>query len=224
MSTPIGHSLAGISICFFFRSLIFGPLRYRSLFVRHTRHAGPVTPETELELVAKLESGAADSKSSFVPTNWWKTLVFCAIMACLPDIDFLPGILIGNMNYYHHKGTHSIFFAFVASLIVWAVLRKKNGMVFCVLTFILILSHLAIDYIAIDGSAPFGIPLLWPFSMKYFYFKYAFLPQIVRGDSVISVFNMHNLYAVAVELIIFLPIAFLSLRGWRAVRLTICQR
>ncbi len=163
MSTPVGHSLVGVSICF---------------------------------LVLRKFSD-------------WKTLLFCAIAACLPDIDFLPGIFAGNMNYYHHRGTHSIFFAFIVSLAVWALAKKKNGFKLGSIAFILVLSHLAIDYIAIDRAAPFGIPLLWPFSGKYFYFRYAFLPEVLRGDSVISIFNWHNLRTMIVELFIFLPIALL---------------
>ena len=182
MSSPIGHSLAGLSICF-------------------------LTPNYLLHLQGGgLRTG-------------WKTLLFCIIIACLPDIDFLPGIFVGNINYYHHKGTHSIFFALVISLAVWAVAKKNNRVKWGFLAFMLILSHLAIDYVAIDHIAPFGMPLLWPISGKYFYFKYAFLPEVLRGSSVMTIFNRHNLYTVMVEMIIFLPIAFLSYtRRLRAIR------
>ena len=172
MSTPVGHSVTGISICFLTCSYL---------------------PSLQ---VGGLRKG-------------WKTLVFCIVVACLPDIDFLPGIFVGNINYYHHRGTHSIFFALIVSLTVCAVVRKKAGLKWGLLTFILILSHLAIDYIAIDTVAPFGMPLLWPFSGEYFCSEYAFLPIVVRGSSVLSVFNSHNLRTVIVELIVFLPVALL---------------
>jgi len=181
MSTPIGHSLAGVSICFL-TSTYLCPLQGRGL------------------------------------RRGWKSLLFCAIIACLPDIDFLPGIFVGNINYYHHKGTHSIFFALVMSLAVWAVARGKNRVKWGFLTFILILSHLAIDYITIDLGAPFGIPLLWPFSGKYFCFQNAFLPSTVRSASVASVFNAHNLRVILSELIIYLPLAIISYVVYRMVR------
>jgi membrane-bound metal-dependent hydrolase YbcI (DUF457 family) len=174
MSTPIGHSLAGVSI----------------YFLSGCRFSSP----------------------------GWKALFFCVIAACLPDIDFLPGFFVGNINYFHHKGTHTLFFALAVSLGVWFVSRKSGGIKglssaapkWGLLTFILILSHLAVDYAAIDRTAPFGMPLLWPFSGKYFYFKYAFLPDVLRESSIASVFNRHNLRTVIVELAVFLPIALLS--------------
>ena len=167
MSTPIGHSLAGISIYF-------------------------------------LSGGRFSSPG-------WKALFFCVVVACLPDIDFLPGFFVGNFNYFHHKGTHSLVFALAVSLGVWFVLRNKWGL----LTFILILSHLAVDYAAIDRTAPFGMPFLWPFSGKYFYFKYAFLPEVLRESSIASVFNRHNLRTMIIELAVFLPIALLCYRRGR---------
>ena len=175
MSTPIGHSLAGVSVYFLTRTYLL-PLQWGGLRRR------------------------------------WKALLFCAIIACLPDIDFLPGIFAGNINYYHHKGTHSIFFAFIVSLVVCILWKKRNSLKFGFLTFILVLSHLAIDYVAIDHVAPFGIPLLWPFCERYFYFKYAFLPEVFRGASLISILNRNNIYTVVIELIIFVPIVLLSYR------------
>ena len=166
MSTPIGHSLAGVSV----------------YFLSGRRFSSP----------------------------GWKALFFCIVVACLPDIDFLPGFFVGNINYFHHRCTHSLFFALVVSLGVWFVSRKSGGIKWGLLTFILILSHLAVDYAAIDRTAPFGMPLLWPFSGEYFYSKYAFLPEVWRESSVASVFNRHNLRTVIVELAVFIPIALLS--------------
>ncbi len=187
MSSPVGHSLAGVSIYFLTRAYLL--------------------------------------RAPFIKGGWgiwgglrrgWKTVLFCIIIACLPDIDFFPGIFIGNINYYHHRGTHSIVFAIIVSLAVWALSRKKNGLKLGFLVLMLLLSHLAIDCISIDHLAPFGIPILWPISGKYFHFKYGFLPEVLRGASLITVFNRHNLYTVTVELIIFLPLALLSYR--RAIR------
>ena len=171
MSTPIGHSLAGISI----------------YFLSGSRFSSP----------------------------GWKVLFLCVVVACLPDVDFLPGFFAGNINCFHHKGTHSLFFALVVSSGVWFALRKSNGIKWGFLAFMLILSHLVIDYVAIDRTAPFGMPLLWPFSGEYFYFKYAFLPEVLRESSVASIFNRHNLRTVIVELAIFLPIALLCYRCGR---------
>ena len=137
-------------------------------------------------------------------------LLFCIIIACLPDIDFIPGIFAGNINAYHHRGTHTLLFAIIVPLVVWLVVRSKDRLKLTVLSFALVMSHLAVDYVTVDKTEPFGIPFFWPLSERYFYSGLAFLPDVFRGETVRTVFNLHNLGTVAREIAVFSPVAVIT--------------
>ena len=91
-----------------------------------------------------------------------KTLILVSVLANLPDVDVLLGlILCGNGGAFHRGITHSILFALVTSLLLsngWRYWSRipKLGFLWC---FLLITSHLLAD--AIFSSSP--ISLLWPF-------------------------------------------------------------
>ena len=105
----------------------------------------------------------------------WKRAVIYIVFANLPDIDIIAGVFRGNINYYHHRFTHSFLFAVMVSALAWLMFRFKavpprlwaetRKRVIAVV-FILILSHLFLDYITIDKSPPLGMPLFSPFSSR----------------------------------------------------------
>ncbi|NNK64653.1 MAG: metal-dependent hydrolase, partial [Gemmatimonadetes bacterium] len=92
-------------------------------------------------------------------------LVLIVVVANLPDLDFLPGVLIGDPGLYHRGPSHSIFAAAaVAGVAGWALGPRLGGARRVALwTFIAYGSHLVLDMLIPDpsgGSA--GIPALWP--------------------------------------------------------------
>ena len=100
--------------------------------------------------------------------NAWKMLGIAAALACLPDVDFLPGLLAGDLNAFHQKSTHSATWVLLVSAGLWLAGRawkprwfRGRAAAFIVL---LVGSHLAIDLVTEDRSAPYGIPLWAPFS------------------------------------------------------------
>ncbi len=167
MSSPIAHTLAGLSVGF---------LSWRRLF-----------------------------KRSFT----WKAALFCVVMANLPDFDVFPGFLAGDINLYHHYYTHSIFFAFIVSLVVFAVAPRER-LRWASACLLLIFSHYLVDYITIDRSPPIGLPLLWPFHEARFKWEHAFLPTVARAGTFFSLFNRHNIRTAAIEIAVFLPVAAVS--------------
>lgn len=167
MSSPIAHSLAGLSIGF---------LSWRKVF-----------------------------KSSLT----WKSVLFCVVMANLPDFDVIPGVFAGNINLYHHDYTHTLLFAFAVFLCVLAVSRR-NSLKWASMSLILVLSHFAIDYITIDRSLPIGLPLLRPFSEIRFKWEFAFLPVVARAETFLSLLNRQNIRTAAVEAAVFLPFTIIS--------------
>ncbi len=42
-----------------------------------------------------------------------------AALACLPDLDYLPGLAAGSLNAFHQQGTHSLAWVFLAAAAVW---------------------------------------------------------------------------------------------------------
>jgi len=99
----------------------------------------------------------------------WKTLVFIAVFASLPDIiDFPLGfIFTGNGNAYHYRFTHTIYFALAGGLggvfflslfqkMSWSSWQSRwVNFFFC---FLLISSHSLADFISTNQIASFFYP------------------------------------------------------------------
>lgn len=145
-----------------------------------------------------------------------KTLMFYLFVANAPDLDFVPGIIMGKPNLFHHGISHSLGAAVLCSCLIAAVLKYKGsknlkkGFLLC---FSLYCSHLFLDYISIDGRPPFGIPLFWPLSHDYFILPNPILPPIMHseldhatiGQFLDGVFSFHNLYVAFLEFFIMTP-------------------
>jgi inner membrane protein len=146
-------------------------------------------------------------------------LLFSAaiVTANLPDFDVIPGLVLGQPNLYHHGISHSIGFAVVAAAVIaWGIRRfttlsfGKNFVFF----FLAYSSHLLLDYFAVDGRPPFGIPVFWPLSSRYFIsfhpifppFSHSSLLHATTTQFLMDVFSLHNLYVIFLECSIMLPI------------------
>lgn len=108
--------------------------------------------------------------------------VWAILGACLSDLDFLPGLLLGQGGRFHHGIAHSIGFVLTFSLLVWfgIVLFQKSPDILKVgaLIFSLTFSHLVLDYLT---EAPKGFPLLWPFSESPFSSPWPIFPRVERN-------------------------------------------
>ena len=134
-----------------------------------------------------------------------------------PDLDFIPGFLIGDANRYHHGISHSIGFAlvFASAFSLFLILLKRAGTrPRCyrrnfAISFCLYFSHIVLDYLSIDSGLPYGEPLFWPLSNKYYIAPFAFLPEIRRASAssefIPSLFSLHNLWAASVEFLLLFP-------------------
>lgn len=103
-----------------------------------------------------------------------------AVLACLPDVDYLPGMVRGYLNTTHQQATHSVAWVLLVSAGLWLVGRAwkpawfgRRAAAFLV---ILIGSHLAVDLVTEDRLAPYGIPLAAPFSDRPVAAPFAWLP------------------------------------------------
>jgi membrane-bound metal-dependent hydrolase YbcI (DUF457 family) len=98
--------------------------------------------------------------------NRWKTAVFVAVLANLPDIDVVIGLLFqGNGNAFHRGPTHSLLFAFLIGLLAsnaWKLCLQIPKISFrnC---FLLILSHVLADFFFTSSPVSF----LWPLEVNW---------------------------------------------------------
>lgn len=131
-------------------------------------------------------------------------------LANLPDLDFLPGIFIGQPNYYHHGPSHSIFLALIAALAVYAITNKYfnelDNKKYSLMLIVTAISHTLLDYFSRDTGHPYGVPLLWPLDNTYYISTVSLFSDIQRSGEpgmafILSIFNTHNLIAIAGELL-----------------------
>ncbi|MGD9975064.1 MAG: metal-dependent hydrolase [Desulfatirhabdiaceae bacterium] len=136
------------------------------------------------------------------------TLAMYVLAANLPDIDFLPGIFLGDPGRFHHGITHSIGAAILFGVIVWIVqrIRTQRAVYMAMALSALYGSHLIIDWMTADYRPPFGSPLLWPFSMERYHFPVSIFINIERKAFLSLPTILHNLYAMIIEISLLTPL------------------
>ena len=91
-------------------------------------------------------------------------LATALVGSIVPDLDFLPGILIGNMRAFHHGISHSMLFAIFFGALNFLVayrLAPNVAVRASLLAFLAYASHLLLDFVnVIEGTR--GVQLLWP--------------------------------------------------------------
>ncbi len=148
--------------------------------------------------------------------NFWINVLILAVLANLPDVDFLPGFLAGIPNMYHHHQTHSLGFAVLIAMlggaIAWFWQRRfwpGFGLVFAAVG-----SHLALDLLTQDFSDPHGMMLLWPLTSEFYDVPWKVFLAVNKSDRsenfFVSLLNTANVRVVAIELAVMLPLAALA--------------
>lgn len=143
----------------------------------------------------------------------WRPLLFCVLLANLPDLDYFFGIFRGNLNYYHQTVTHTLVWISVTALAIWAYGRiKERRASWLVLGLLLALlgSHLLADWLTVDCSPPIGLMLSWPFSDRLYHAAVAFFPPPAKQVWA-DVWSLQNLRLVLVEAAITLPLVIVVL-------------
>jgi inner membrane protein len=148
----------------------------------------------------------------------WRPWGLAALAGAAADLDFLPGLLVGNPSRYHHWATHSLLAALVFALLVAPLagpVLGAPGRGTAVLA-AAYLSHLALDWVTVDRTVPRGIPLLWPASDAVFLAPVQLFADIHHGASWQAFVNWHNASAVLTEAVVLGgPVAALCARRLR---------
>ena len=97
----------------------------------------------------------------------WRTAALVAVLANLPDIDMIIGLILqGNGSAFHRGPTHSIIFALLMSLLAangWKIMPRLPRIGFPV-CFIIIMSHLLADFFFSGGGQ---VSFFWPLAVGY---------------------------------------------------------
>ena len=123
-------------------------------------------------------------------------LVGAVLVANAPDLDFLPGLAIGDADAYHRGVTHTLGAAVVAVAAAWLVARWCGGGArgggpsgaprpawWAALAGAAWTSHLLVDWMTVDAVAPAGIQLLWPLSDAWLHAPFDLLGEIIIDPS-----------------------------------------
>lgn len=154
--------------------------------------------------------------------------ILCAGAAVIPDLDFLPGVLIGIPKLYHRSLTHSFLGLFLFTVMVYWVAKRLDENDCRRWTWALGISyasHLLLDFIQIDGNAAngLGIPLFYPFSQRYelgrdFFPAPAFLVDVSSFSSAYhDILNPEILHYILREILAvgaITGVIFVALRIW----------
>lgn len=156
------------------------------------------------------------------PARRRSMLLLALTMANTPDLDFLPGLLVGAPALYHQGPTHSLAGALAVSLVAAGVcqLARQPSRVAFAVGFLAYASHLALDLLNPDARAPYGLPLFWPVSDAHVLSPVALLPGVRHAPStgastltwLAGILDPVNLWAVTVEIVLIGPLAYLA---WR---------
>lgn len=140
----------------------------------------------------------------------WDLLLFVGLSQ-LPDLDFLPGLLVGRPDAFHHGPSHSLGAALLAGFMAWLIGRRRgDAWRWGLLAFALVTAHALIDALGKDYRQPYGVPLAWPLDGRYLMADWAFFMDVRRGPLGWGAL-WHNLKAMGLELAVLGPLAALVL-------------
>jgi inner membrane protein len=139
---------------------------------------------------------------------WWLMGLY-VFAANAPDLDVLPGLVVGNLSRFHHGPSHSIGLALAFGALASLFFARKIY-AFAV-AFSLYFSHVLLDYLVWDPPPSRGVPLFWPFSTEYYMTPFAFFPSfhyMAKPTEFIlsSLFTLHNFFTVTTEILLLSPL------------------
>lgn len=181
MPSPLGHALGGVIVALV---LAPPPLPYEG---QHKAHHGRERHGEIRTLRLRVFRGLR------VAPEWWPMVGWCAVAACLPDLDFTWG--------RHNMETHSVGFALMLGAATLARRRSAKAALACALA---VSTHVLFDWLGSDDVAPLGVMALWPLTSEFFYSD-AWLFGAISRHYWRSDFVSQNVLAVLRELLILGP-------------------
>ena len=145
--------------------------------------------------------------SNLRPLPGWRVVGLFLLLAVAPDLDFVPGIIVGSPGRYHQGEFHSLGFALGLALGVGWAAKRLRGYAFWPFSgaaLLLVFSHLALDFFTEDLRPPIGFPIFWPLTAERYLSPFSIFPPVIRQWPHPE-FWSHNLWVAGVETLILLP-------------------
>ena len=141
--------------------------------------------------------------------NWYR-LAMITFLANLPDIDVVIGLFLrSDGNAFHRGPTHSLLFALVMALVVWAINKRwpKIPRISYGYAFLIILSHVCADAWLTQSRVSF----FWPFEINWSsgHASFADVVQMVVFESI-----RDGWIVLACGLILIIRRRFFKSRRW----------
>ena len=142
-----------------------------------------------------------------------------AAIGAAADLDLL---------FHRHRGpSHSIGAAFIVGVVVWSAFAaarfrrarsaaarpRRDRLGWALAAAAAWASHVLLDWLGEDTWPPIGIPALWPFSRAYYQSPITIFPGVSRQYWPLWDFVFVNLKALAVEVVVLLPIVWIVVRA-----------
>jgi hypothetical protein len=143
-------------------------------------------------------------------------LLGAMVLANAPDVDYVPGLLRGDFNAYHHFYTHTLGWCVLLATSLWCVTRSRGHGSLRTFGWLLalLLSHLVADYFSADHRPPLGLMAWWPLSERFIIAPHPLFWDL-RKANLTDALQIHNVMAVLVELAWTLPLLALTLLAKR---------
>ncbi len=138
------------------------------------------------------------------PRPDWRPWALAAFAGVAADLDFLPGLLVGDPSRWHHWATHSLAATLVFVLLVTPLASATLGAASrrAAILGVAYGSHLVLDLLTVDRTVPIGIPLFWPLSDAYYISPVLLFTDLHHGASWGAFVNWHNVGAVLTEAVV----------------------
>jgi membrane-bound metal-dependent hydrolase YbcI (DUF457 family) len=113
-------------------------------------------------------------------------LAGAVVLANAPDLDFVPGLLLGRPDAFHRGVTHTLGAAVLVTLATWAIARWRRAerpgwwAAFAAAAYG---SHLLVDWVTVDAVPPVGIQMLWPLSASWLHAPFNLLGEVIIDRS-----------------------------------------
>ena len=111
-----------------------------------------------------------------------RLLAAAVALANAPDLDFIPGLLIGAPHAFHRGVTHTVLAAVLvgaAAVLIARRLRPASAWRIGCWAAATYGSHLLLDYLTVDVVPPAGAQFFWPFSDAYYIAPITPIPELI---------------------------------------------
>jgi inner membrane protein len=120
-------------------------------------------------------------------------LLIAVSASLLPDLDAIPGVLLGNFNKYHNHLTHSLLVGAIVAGVVGFALWLRYRYTFTYWFGVVLLAyelHVLMDFFTVGR----GVMLFWPFSADRYEAPVKLFYGLRRGGGWLSTNHIWTLF------------------------------